>query len=119
MEYTSCIQGKSSFLFKSYTNWVSQNPVQKMYYWEGEGQGSPIPRVHFSTSKWWGNYTLLPREICAKDLVLIIQQSFPNLSIYLHTFMIFIVIINIDTNIIQRHEVIRDGREKHRRLGRE
>lgn len=32
------------------------------------------------------------REICDKDLVLIIQHSFPNLSIYLHIFMIFIVI---------------------------
>lgn len=33
--------------FKSNMNWVSQNHVQKMYYWEGEGQGSPIPQVHF------------------------------------------------------------------------
>lgn len=60
-----------------------------------------------------------PREIHAKNLVLIIQHSFPNLSIYLHTFMVFIVIINIGINIIQRHQVIRDCWEKHRHLGTE
>lgn len=32
---------------KSNMNWVSQNHDKKMNCWEGEGQGNPIPQVHF------------------------------------------------------------------------
>lgn len=39
------------FACRSNMNWISQNHVQKMYYWEGEGEDSTIPQVHFSASK--------------------------------------------------------------------
>ena len=38
---------KIPFPFNSDMNWVSQNHMQKMCYWEGEGQGSPVSQVHF------------------------------------------------------------------------
>lgn len=61
-------------------------------------------------------HTTPQRNLCQG---LIIQQSFPNLSIYLCMFMNFIAIINIGISIFQRHQVIRDWWEKRRHLGTE
>lgn len=36
---------------KSNTNWVSQSHEKKVNCWEGEGQGNPIPQVHFLNLK--------------------------------------------------------------------
>lgn len=89
----------------------TESPISILKRWTGtecRGQGSFPPEVHFQTSKYWAKYTTLHREICAKDLFLIIQHSILSLSVQLHTFMIFIFIKSSG-----------GWEEKHRYLGTE